>query len=85
MDIGTQVDLADPYSINGTILTDNFQTLLANIPAGGNTLDIRVTGSFDGNKAIGFDNLTIRAIPEPASLALAGIAGLTLLSRRRRA
>lgn len=32
-----------------------------------------------------FDNLTITQIPEPASVTLAGAAGLLLLSRRRRA
>jgi hypothetical protein len=84
MDSTAPVVLADPYSINGTNLDDNFQTLVANLAGSGSVLTVRATGSFDGSKAIGFDNLTIRGVPEPSSLSLLAIVGLAALSRRRR-
>ncbi len=83
MDSAAAVVLADPYSINGTILDDNFQTLVANIAGGGSVLTVRATGSFDGSKAIGFDNLTIRGVPEPTSSLLLTLAGLAVFARRR--
>ncbi len=45
MDSAAAVVLADPYSINGTILDDNFQTLVANIAGSGSVLTVRATGS----------------------------------------
>jgi hypothetical protein len=84
MDSGAAVMLADPYTVNGTSLDDNFQTLVANLQGSGSVLTVRATGSFDGNKGFGFDNLTIRGVPEPGSSILLGIAGIAALAVRCR-
>ena len=85
MDSGTQVDLPDPYSINGTILGDDFQTLVEGIAGTGASLTVRITAMMDGGtEAVGIDNLTIRGVPEPASLSLVLLAGLACLTGRKR-
>ena len=85
MDSGFQVDLPDPYSINGTILGEDFQTLVAGIVGTGSSLTVRVTAMMDGGtEALGFDNVLIRGVPEPSSLALLAIGGLAWIRRTRR-
>ena len=52
----------------------------------GGIASIEVTYSNDNNKVTGIDNLAFApvAVPEPASAAVAAVAGLGLLARRRR-
>jgi hypothetical protein len=95
LESGTTRDLNDPLQINGTTLSNNFQTLSASL-AGlgtGNLLTLSFSATADGGSEVfAFDNITIdgtfasAVVPEPASalLALPGLAGLAYLARRRR-
>lgn len=81
---GTPVALDDPMSINGTELTNSFQTLSAAISGTGATLTIGYTGGGDGgSEAFAFRNLVVNGIPTPGSVGLIGLAGLVAVRRRR--
>lgn len=79
---GAVVSLDDPMQINGTTLDNNFQTLSAAIGATGSTLTISYAGGGDGgSEAFAFRNLQV--VPTPGTIALAGLAGLAGIRRRR--
>lgn len=81
---GTMVDLNDPMSMNGTLLSNVFQTLSASISGTGSTLTIGYSGTTDGGaEAFAFRNMVINGIPTPASIGLIGLAGLAAARRRR--
>ena len=85
MDSGTPVDLPDPLFIKTTVLNDNFQTLTANISGTGSSLTVRVQAILGGSsESVGFDNLTIRGVPEPTSISLLTMAGFAVLAGLRR-
>ncbi|MEX1115361.1 MAG: PEP-CTERM sorting domain-containing protein [Akkermansiaceae bacterium] len=64
----------------------SFTTTLGSDVSGGVTLQFAfATGAFEGSTSGGtVDNVSITVIPEPASGALIGLAGLVLVTRRRR-
>ena len=86
---GTTVSYDDPLELNGTELSNAFQTFtFENVDLSGGTLTFGITADADGGgEAVAFRNLVVTTgvIPEPASLGLAGVAALGLLARRRRA
>ncbi len=62
-------------------------SLTAMVPAGADTARVvYAIQSFGGalNQQVFVDDTSLTTIPEPASIALFGIAGMTLLTRRRR-
>jgi hypothetical protein len=85
MEDGDVVTVEDPLSINGVEQGNSFQTVSASISGSGNQLALQVFADTNGgSEAIGFDNITITAIPEPSSLLmLSCVAGLVGLRRRR--
>lgn len=84
LESGTEVMVSDPLAMNGTVLNNDFQTLIANIAGTGSVLTLRLTGSADGGGEVFiFDNLQIKGIPAPGAAALMGLAGLVGLRRRR--
>lgn len=71
----TGADVASsPFSIAGGYFTDIDALDLA-------VLEFRAVGS---KAAIGLDNVSINAVPEPSSAALLGLGGLSLILRRRK-
>lgn len=82
MDSGSVVSLNDPLSINGNLLDDDFQRIIAAVSGTGSTLTIRFTAVADGGtEAFGFDNLIV--VPTPGAVGLFGLAGLVAGRRRR--
>ena len=95
LESGTQTTINDPLTdlISGTVLSNGFQTLFADVAGTGSVLTLTFSATSDGGSEVFlFDNLLVRgsptAVPEPASLALmglgAGVIGLASVSRRRR-
>ena len=75
----TAVDPGGTFSTSFTVVTQNFT-----LPTGGTQLlEFRVSVGTSGDSSATIDNVSIT--PEPASLALLGLGGLSLLARRRRA
>jgi len=76
------VNSTSSVKVNGTtLLTTTF--LLS--PGGGGDLSYLNLAYYNGNgEAVLFDNLSVTATPEPASLSILGLAGLGLLARRRK-
>jgi len=101
LDAGTVVTLNDPLELfidevatgifldKADSLTGKFDTFASSRFAGlsGSLLDIRLSwaGSPSGSEPMGFDNITVNAVPEPSAaglLALTGIAGMAFRRRR---
>ena len=84
---GAEVIRDDPLTIDGTVLTNDFQTFTSDaIAQPGNTLSFRVTALADGgSEAVAFRHIMVSEVPEPASLALMGLGTLLALKRRRAA
>lgn len=81
---GTEVFLDDPMTLDGTILTNVFQSFSFALGTATDTVAVQITANTDGGgEAVAFQNLTITEIPEPASLGLLSVAGLGLLRRRK--
>lgn len=83
--------LATPHSpvipelTGNQLLTDAYQSITVSMPGGGNhTLD-RIDFSITENtKVVTVDNLTLSTVPEPGSMALAGLGALAFVMRRKR-
>lgn len=88
LDSGFVPTLDDPLSINGVMLSREFQNISASLDGvnrTGDELIFRFTAESDGGtEAFGFDNINIRGVPTPGAAALLAIAGAGM-SRRRRA
>ncbi len=86
LESGAVIALDDPMEMNGTLLSNVFQTLSANIAGTGNLLTLTLNAQGDGgDEAFVFDNVTVcgTLIPTPGATALFGLAGLAGLRRRR--
>ena len=72
--------------VDGTEVTSTFAEFSSGIAGTGSTLDIRITWDLDsGDEDLAIDDLVVSGvIPEPASLVLLGLGGLSLLGRKRR-
>ena len=91
-DSGSMGVLALPFGyqlISGTlVLYDSGSGLLPGPGVGPGTYTTYLGGLFRTSRAVDADyriSMTVAAIPEPATTALLGLAGLTLLIRHRRA
>ncbi len=82
----------DGFGDGPIALGDVFATFTADISGTGSTLDLRLSLRVEaGDEDFGIDNFMIigagagdvAAVPEPASAALVGLAGLALVRRRR--
>ncbi|MBC8105485.1 MAG: PEP-CTERM sorting domain-containing protein [Anaerolineae bacterium] len=79
---GTQ--LASGGVFSGTV-TYNMAAVLYNMPAGETFFRFGVIMNGDGSaQAVQYDNITISPVPEPASMALLGLAVPAMMIRRRR-
>jgi len=80
--IGFDIDLDGAVDVSFPAAQGNgsLANLSANLPSPSSSIRIDLGTSADGAL---LDNLSFTTIPEPASLALLGVGGVTLLSRRR--
>jgi len=93
LESGNTNNIDDPLLMNGMMLDNNFQTLIAPLSGTGSVLTLTLEASSNGGSEVFvFDNLQINqslaVIPEPSSIALAGLGlagALGLAARRRRA
>lgn len=71
--------------VNGVSVTDVFTTFSSALAGvSGSSMQIRVTWFLDsGDEDLAIDNLRVTGVPTPGAVALAGIAGLAGLRRRR--
>lgn len=71
-------------SISPSATAMSQRSLILKANEGTNTVTFRAMGTSDGYGAL-IDAVELNPVPEPATLAAMGIAGASLLSRRRRA
>jgi uncharacterized protein (TIGR03382 family) len=85
MENGTVINLPDPMEMNGTLLSNVFQTLSANLVGTGNLLTLTLNAQGDSEEPYAFDNIVVcgTKIPAPGAAAVFGLAGLAGLRRRR--
>lgn len=87
-DFGDTVSLTLSFNFSTglTSLAIGATTITSTVPALGDTLSSFALRQSDSsnNESILLDNLVVSSIPEPASLALLGIAGLAILGVTRR-
>lgn len=83
--------LGQEYTFTGSSLADflnadtnNLATLILTRGGGGNSGSNFSPGSVENTNAARRPTLTITAVPEPSSLAMLGLAGVTMIVRRRR-
>jgi hypothetical protein len=78
---GTQ--LASGQVFSGTV-TETFAAKGYDLPTAQTFLRLGLIINGDGAANVYFDNISITPVPEPATIGLAGMAGLALLKLRRR-
>jgi hypothetical protein len=78
---GTQLSTGQVFS--GTI-SETFAAKGFDLPAAQTFLRVGLIINGDGAATVHFDNIRITPVPEPASIAMAGLSGLALLVARRR-
>lgn len=86
LESGAQFTLDDPMSMNGALLSNDFQTLTAAVLGTGSTLTLQFFSQGDGGtEAYAFDNIQVcgQLVPAPGAAAVFGLAGLAGLRRRR--
>jgi hypothetical protein len=77
------VALASGQVFSGTI-SESFSAKGFDIPAGETFFRLGLIVNGDGAPTVYFDNIRVTLIPEPATLGLAGLAGLAFVGTRRR-
>ncbi len=80
--IGDSITMSIDIGANGTYDGSVTRNLTTDLPFLNNTNSRLFFGTESGNAT--FDNLTLTVVPEPGSSAMAGLAALGLLRRRRR-
>lgn len=85
MESGAAILLDDPMSMNGALLSNDFQTLSAVVAGTGSTLTLQLNAQGDSEEPYVFDNIQVCGtfVPTPGATALLGLAGLAGLRRRR--
>lgn len=76
-------DLASGNVLSGTCSSTFAENGYFADPAANDFYRLGLILNGDGNQTVYFDNISIAPVPEPTSLALLGVGGLTLLRRRR--
>ena len=69
---------------NSTSGTTNWQSFTTSFVATGTSTDVAFLNGTPDNSFAGLDNVSVQAVPEPASLAALGLGAAALLRRRKK-